>query len=227
MYFDEIFVEYRICYRFNGYQNSSIELLTTDKKHITFGFMLTFLMPDPLSRIRVFVADNYLNYLDYSTSFTLDPNVFVDIMFSRKIEKKLKNPYNPCQQMGNKTYRQQNCIFSCMLERVDERSNCTFPGLYRKKDKAICGFRSTWSQVTQYHPDCAKQCPRECEITTYVSTVVSKVLNEHYGYSEHERIVAIRSFYQALSYIELSQIPKTTISDYFSIIGGKQTFSYI
>lgn len=68
--------------------------------------------------------------------------------------------------------------------------------------------------------ECFEQCPRERHTVQYETSVTTNAINVNYfGYEE--RAIVISSYYARLSYAELSEIPKSTIFDFVSIIGGK------
>ena len=123
----------RNCIRFNGFQNSSTEIMKTDGIGILHGLRIKFLMPEEYDSIRVFIVDNYIHSVEGSMDFYFRAPETMDFFFKKKRDKKLGWPYNDCIEMENKeAYRQQNCLGKCIHDNVLEKYDCSIPSYYSK-----------------------------------------------------------------------------------------------
>ena len=82
--------------------------------------------------------------------------------------------------------------------------------------------------------DCLAQCPLECDSVDYSFTVSSSAYPSVYFYDLYkdrlpmvssydefkESLATIKIYYPALSYTKLSELPKTSVVDLLSSIGG-------
>ena len=144
----------------------------------------------------------------------------VDLYFTKLVDKKLEYPFNQCKLSANEAYRRENCIQVCISTLVAARYNCTFPGYFRTDNLPDCTDKSL---LTISDSGCADRCPEMCHSKSYETSVLSKSMNAIYtsDQSINKRLLQVKSFYSSLSYIEFTQIPKTTLFDFISIIGGR------
>ena len=173
------------------------------------------------------------------------PNLYTDIFVKKFIEKKLGEPYNQCLDKESKfdsvlfrqtlkkyrIYRQKNCYDICIQNYassvcISNITNCTMD-VYNEFD---------------YEANCSKQCPLECETTSFSLSEKAcqyTMLDSDMHYKEglenllndsniasrtdaelNEKIIWLGINYEDLSYTQISQIPKTTLPDLISNIGG-------
>ena len=144
---------------------------------------------------------------------------------------------------NNKTYRQKDCIFFCFQKRVI--LNCSCYNLYHPRlfDATPCVSRRQVDCVDRQYglfksseidEECLSQCPLECESIDYDLTISSAAyptrnyfeFNKDYfnGTRDFEELRSslykINIFYPNLGYVELEELPQTSVIDLLSNIGG-------
>jgi hypothetical protein len=223
--FDIFDVDGKHCLRFNGMGNKETDLKKTDGTDPSKGLVIVFYMPNNLEGIIVYVVDNYLNYLDNSRSFYLFANNFFDVTFTKLIENKLEYPFNKChKEKSTHTYHQENCIESCISERIALKYNCTLPGYYQVSQKSTCAERSGFRQ--EFQIQCEQVCPEACDKTIYDVAIFTKSMNDKLTSDEKikKKLLWVTASYSDLNYVAITQIPKSTMFDFISVIGGKLNF---
>jgi len=220
--FDMIDVGDKNCLRFNGMSNKETELKKTNGTDSSKGLVIGFYMPNNLEVVLAYVVDNYLNYLDNSRTFYLFANNFFDFTFTKFIENKLEYPFNKChKEKSTHNYHQDNCIDSCISERIALKYNCTLPGYYQMSKKSTCAEGSGFRQ--EFQIQCEQVCPEACDKTIYAVSVFTKSMNEIYTSDENQKkkLLLVAAYYSDLNYVAITQIPKSTLFDFISVIGGK------
>jgi len=126
---DEIFGD---CIKFNHYKNKSERKLFTANTLDDKLYFKIDLNTVKFSFMNLFLSDNYDNKLDWSqyltVSYDVKGNYLVDI--KKEVELKLEEPYNPCQNKSDITYRQSNCLVQCKNKNFASRYNCTLRNFY-------------------------------------------------------------------------------------------------
>ena len=240
--------KYYQCYKLNGGKDKSgsqIELLKSKKSGSLYGLVIGFYVPQ-LNIISYSITNNFI-YPTMSEIFNRysKPNLYTDIFVKKFIEKKLGEPYNQCLDKESKfdsvlfrqtlkkyrIYRQKNCYDICIQNYassvcISNITNCTMD-VYNEFD---------------YEANCSKQCPLECETTSFSLSEKAcqyTMLDSDMHYKEglenllndsniasrtdaelNEKIIWLGINYEDLSYTQISQIPKTTLPDLISNIGG-------
>jgi len=223
--FDILEVGEKLCLRFNGMSNIETELKKTNGTEPSKGLMIGFFMPNDLEVVLAYVVDNYLNYLDNSRSFYLFANNFFDLTFTKLIENKLEYPFNKChKEKSTHTYHQDNCIDSCISEKIALKYNCTLPGYYQVSQKSTCAERSGFRQ--EFQIQCEQVCPEACDKTIYDVAIFTKSMNDKLTSDEKikKKLLWVTASYSDLNYVAITQIPKSTMFDFISVIGGKLNF---
>jgi len=223
--FDIFDVGEKHCLRFNGMSNIETELKKTNGTEPSKGLVIGFFMPSDLEVVLVYVVDNYLNNLDNSRTFYLFANNFFDLTFTKLIENKLEYPFNKChKEKSTYTYHQDNCIDSCISEKIAIKYNCTLPGYYQMSQKSTCAEGSGFRQHFQIQ--CEQICPEACDKTIYDVAIFTKSMNEKLTTDEKikKKLLLVATYYSDLNYVAITQIPKSTMFDFISVIGGKLNF---
>ena len=237
------------CYRLNGGQNisgSQIELIKSNRIGNMYGLLIGFYAPQ-LNFITYSITNNSI-YPTMPEVFNrhAKPNTFTEILIKKLLEIKLGKPYNQCLDKESRIesvlfrktvekyaiYRQINCYDICIQTYVSSfcninvTNNCTI-NVYNDFD---------------YEENCSKQCPIECEITSfglsekvYQYTVpdseilykeeLIKLLNDSNITNKsdvelNQKIIWLLIYYEDLSYTQIIQIPKMTLPDLVSNVGG-------
>ena len=187
----------------------------------------------------VYVADNYLNSFLNQGPLFLDTGTIETITTDKTTtERKLGQPYNPCNQSLPREYRRDNCIEECINQVIGEKRNCSIPSRYEIPglprcipfDKYVANkseielikktahfgthFEKPRTLAMEFFKECESKCPQECELTKYSFPMVAQKINTVYG--DTELSVKLYDF----SSLEITQIPKITFSNFISNIGG-------
>ena len=180
-----------------------------DKNYDFYQFELSFETVD-FTYVDVFVADNFVNVLDWSlfvTSFDGNKKVsFIDL--TKRVEIELEEPFNECHATLDHDYRQANCVFKCKAEQFVRRLNCTLTGYYWSVDYEFC--EGEISSSVEFDADCVAKCPKEC-VSAKFDVLIS-------GYEAD--LLTIYVTYQDTSYMELSETPKMDGFSVIAEIGG-------
>jgi hypothetical protein len=143
---------------------------------------------------------------------------------------------------SSKIYRQRDCIDLCIQQRIIKNCSCYDLNYRRLFNSSPCRTRATISCAeTQYFEfvsneishECLDQCPLECDSVSYELTLSSSDFPSRFVYeryksffpmSEYELFkkmsVSVNIYYPSLEYSKLTELPKTSVIDLFSSIGG-------
>ena len=224
------------CIRFNAFKaDNKSELRKVNGIGITNGLLLRIenkLLP--LEQMEVYVEDNYLN--DYSESIPViaEPMFTSEIQILKDLVVNLPNPYNDCKEIDDPSYRRLNCLDSCTQKEVNSKYNCSIQSFYENKNLARC---TNTNLTNLFLKDCSAMCPQECNITSYtlfnskltriifsdknkinIASPLSKPV--YILIPEQSTEYELKIFYNDLNHIELTQVPKTSLSDIVSNVGG-------
>lgn len=99
-----------------------------------------------------------------------------------------------------------------------DANNCSFPGLYTISAKPNCSdildVKSLMDNFTNKAG--SVECPHECD-STYYNLAVNNVYDK---YNEGTNMFKIYVYYKQLRYRNITQVPKTAVTDLVSAIGG-------
>lgn len=219
--------EFGNCVRFNGITNKDLETVnkTSDELILTLRLRLLikefpngdFLTHKLSSFFRVYVADNHLNsFIDFIPLSLNSPKVHQISMDKTDIEKKLGEPYNPCSEAVNVTYRQVNCIENCINQEIQAKYNCSIPSYFKIGGLKDCSHKIE-DLINEFHAVCEQGCKKECETSKFNTRVTTfPYPNAYYT-----------SFYFSVSdftTLEITQIPKMTEFGFVSGLGGSLGF---
>jgi len=140
---------------------------------------------------------------------------------SKTVDQKLGEPYNPCTEVEDKTYRRENCLEKCIHDRVDGVYNCSLSTGYYISIKTRCRQNMTVQAAwrNSFMKPCEVVCPQECSSTDWNVAIVPGKEN-----SNSSTITTIEVYLSKMNHLELSQIPKTTFWDFLSSLGGTLCF---
>lgn len=197
------------CMTFNN-NKANRSLLRGD--HIFDNFYMEFYtFPSSYNNgIFVYINDNYSNSIKKSPNIeTIKLNRHI-IYLKKSVEKKVPYPYNPCQDIEDKTYRFSNCIEQCINNHSATIYNCTHKGYYSIPDFKYC--TSDWEFYTkEFKGMCKQECPVECESTKFDMTI-SQISYKPYA--------VFNVYYYDLSYVEIAQHKKMDSILLTNNIGG-------
>ena len=163
----------------------------------------------------VFLSDNYDNILDLSQLVATSYNVMgnYDIAFKKEVDLKLEEPYNPCQNVSDITYKQSNCLAKCKNQRFFDKYNCTLGNFYSIPGCSFC--KEIISNFSEFDLLCKEDCPRECTSIQFDTLVSNPQLDPNSP-------VKLEIFVWPLEfdYIEISQTPKMSGFSLMNEIGG-------
>lgn len=199
------------CYRFNSPTSPGLN-------GIKFGTRLSVnvRVASIASLIYFYAADNYVNSFDTQIPVYANPGLKYDIFISRLVDIKLPEPYNPCLTMQDESYRQKNCIDSCIHKNLHSQLNCTMPGFYMLPSLTLCSNPKAKKAI--YEPACFGACKsKECKATKYEVAVYSSDLPQ---FSASTSKAIWLDFKYRLDSLEITQIPKTTLADMLASLGG-------
>lgn len=194
------------CLRFNGYVNNRTQL-KKNVRQTSEQFEVWFNSNNIVqSDLYLMIADNYLNVFEPSQTIRGDIS---NIYITKSIENKLEYPYNQCEKMADKTYRQANCIESCIYKKIADIYDCSYQGYYDVKSKPLCDDIDY--KKTSVREECVSNCPIECDKISYLSTTFTTFNDDLSG---------IIISYNDKTYKKITQIPKMTLSTLISTLGG-------
>ena len=163
----------------------------------------------------VYVTDNfydsYLNFeplyikLNYETTLSLQKTI---------VQKRLDEPYNICLK-NNNTYRQDNCIEMCVIDIFKTKYNCSLASYYQTNQINICDLNRVleFLELKNAKKSCEQNCIQECDSVKYSAIPTDTEPKES----------NMTVFYFTLtdfSSLEISQIPKMSVFNLISSIGG-------
>jgi hypothetical protein len=211
--YDENFIKYLNCIKFNHFINKSdTQLLTAnsvfDLLHINIDMRLQFSVVD------VFLSDNYKNVLDGSEIATFaqaGTKEVIQLDVRKAVELKLGEPYNSCQNVSDITYRRSNCFAQCKNKNFVAKYNCTFGNYYSIPGYELC--KKKISSALEFDTECGELCPEECTTTKF-----EVVINKWSSNDSHN--LEFKIWYLDLSYMEIRQTPKMSGYSLLNEIGG-------
>lgn len=193
------------CYRFNSngtYNGTGL--------HMKINF---FQYP---SKTYIYITDKYVNNFRSQIPTIFKPGSEYDVFFNKLVDIKLPQPYNPCLTMQDESYRQQNCIDSCIYNNLHSKLNCTIPGFYMSPNLQMCSHPENASDI--YEAQCLGECElKECKSISYEVALSSDELP---NYSTFFASTVFLNFRFSSNYLEISQVPKTTQADMLASLGG-------
>ncbi len=145
--------------------------------------------------------------------------------FTKFIENKLEYPFNKChKEKSTHNYHQDNCIDSCISEKIAIKYNCTQPGYYQMSQKSTCAEGRGFHQ--EFKIQCEQVCPEACDKTIYDVAIFTKSMNDKFTSDDKikKKLLLVSASYSDLNYVAITQIPKSTMFDFISVIGGKLNF---
>ena len=239
-----ILPQYEIfCTRFNGASNQNLEkqLAKINKTNEFFYIRIKNNYTQTISENEyflhklnnkpfvVFIEDNYLN--SFTGKFTfLKAGLFHFISIVKsETEEKLDEPYSQCKKStNNQTYLQNNCVESCIYSKIGTIFNCTFNGLFKINGLKACEFNISFirKNIDEHLKDCTKECPIECESMKFSSQISQYEPMEFSSQISLTELnvnteTAFGFFVSDLSFLKITQIPKTSLFSFISAdIGG-------
>ena len=202
------------CIKFNHFNNKSrTKLFFADSSDDTLDFKIHLKIK--YKEVRVFLSDNYNNILDWSQYVTLSYHVRGDyeMAIKKEVDIKLEEPYNPCKNMLDITYRQSDCLFQCKSNNFASRHNCTLRNFYFIPGYSFCEDR--FFNLSKFDSECLQQCPKECTTRKF-----NILLNKYDNNSDSPDHIFFNIWYLDLNYIEIRQTPKMSGYSLLNEIGG-------
>ena len=249
-YFKEIQIlqagQYQACLQFNSKQiDSDLEILNVTKAGFSQSLAIDFdLSPDLLVYFSIENNDHLALYNNFGSQLEIGKTNYKSI--EKIVTKTLGKPFNDCIEDPEKTYsdihnknfpkysyRRENCFEFCLHENFKIKCNCSLSedkdsGLEKCVRYSNC-FRE-FIATFNHMKNCNSSCPTECNDTNFKITHASEfnIMFPGLMYSEPKNISnfdknrtrQIYLYYQQLRYTEIIQIPKITITNLVSNIGG-------
>ncbi len=233
--------QYLECLKFNGGRDAAKQerdILTSSRPGLLTGFTITLnvskndILAYYIGENKVLPEGEDLTRLVKATGVT-NIGRFVGVGLTKTVDIKLADPYSKCSDSissetsdlvkkiidRNVTYRQVNCYQLC----------------FEKYTKNIKMNDTRWIEKFDYKGICSKICPLECNSTSY-ETIDSQFImtpesNPKFNLMMAPSVPACfgvelsnclqMNFYLVnRKYVEISQIVKTTLSDFVSNTGG-------
>ena len=150
----------------------------------------------------------------------------------------------------NRTYRQQDCFDLCLQKKIIENCSCYDMNYPKIINSTPCKFENMECTQDVYKffknnkidKGCLEQCPLECESIKYDLLLSNNAVLSRQGYElfkssidyfihtngeynltyeeMKQRYLFLNIYYSELSYIKISESPKTSIIDLLSNLGG-------
>ena len=223
----------RTCFRFNGAMRSP-QLITVNSTRDSLNVTLRHEYNETISKdeyliknftfsdnlIRFFVSDNHLDsYKDTVPFYLLSDKSYESKIVKSDIEVKLPEPFNACKQHDN--YHQVNCKEECIYREIQKKYNCSFEGLFRSVSLRECSDlkrptrRIIEAYIQEFSGNCEKECPVGCTSVKFSSE--NSILKE---YGRGDKVTNFQVYVQDFSYLEITQVPKTSGFTFLSYVGG-------
>jgi len=207
------------CLRFNSYKPGNWSLRKTTGIGFSYGMTIQFMMPNLYDGFRVYATGNWINTFDDEFDFYFVSPASIDLYFQRLIYKNLPMPYNQCEVKEN-TYRQKNCLIQCYQEKAKQKYACSLVSFYLPKEET-CFLNNSKMQIndikTEFSPECKSRCVKECDSVRFSSFIYPLSMSEN---KTRMNLIEVSGFYSDLTVLEMSQIPKMTLIDLISNVGG-------
>ena len=196
--------------------------------------MLITLDISPSFRIFLAVLNNQRIPAHQSFRYQIKPNMLHMKSIQKVFEKNLGKPYNDCieedEYFDSKYYRKtiskspyyrDTCLSICFYENYRKLCNCTIDDAFdSNKD---CGSKNEcfneFKNSFKLYENCNADCPEECKSETY-NIIEEGKESVRYSLSAKVNPAKLSLFFPELKYTEIVQIPKTTVSNMVSNIGG-------
>ncbi len=213
--------EKMFCIRHNGFHKNNTLKTKTDIE--SKGLILKWTMNENFS---FYLQDNYLNTYKSSVQYLIGTNETFRVYASKTVSKRLGDPYNPCKEVGDETYRRDNCLEMCVHEQVLHNFKCSLrSGYYYKYSPPrvlFCNQNDTvqagWN--VEYRKQCEVGCPKECSLTNWNVDIVPGPFHSDLKVP----LTTVEVYITQMSHLELSQIPKSSFWDFLSSLGGTLGF---
>ena len=210
-FYDEGFGD---CIKFNHFTNKSGNSLFTANSLLD-GFHFQVDLKKTFSLVDVFLSDSYNNILDWSqflfTSYN-SKNLYI-VNIEKEVEYKLEEPYNPCQNMSDITYRQTNCLAKCRNTKLAKRYNCTLRNYYSTPGYSFC--KEGISGSLEFDSVCGEECPEECTSNKFTTHI-----DNPDGDPNLNDVLRFEIYYLDMRYTEIRQTPKMSGYSLLNEIGG-------
>jgi len=202
------------CIKFNHFNNKSrTKLFFAESSGDYLNFEID--LRTKFNDIRVFLSDNYNNILDWSQYVTLSYHVkgYYEMAIKKEADIKLEEPYNPCKNISDITYRQADCIVQCKNINFASSHNCTLGNFYSIPGYSFCEDR--YFNLSKFDSDCLQQCPKECTTRKF-----NILLNNPNLSSNYSNKLTFHIWYLDLSFVEIRQTSKMSGFSLLNEIGG-------
>lgn len=202
-----------VCMRFNGFKNASIPLEVASRIDDS---LCVSLKKGPWTVI-FFLEDNYIKSHGPHFSYVYDMSstgliqVFINDV---EIENKQGYPFNDCDMMTSKTYRQYDCIEQCIHQRIASAYNCYIYGFYSYQNLKQCRPELISNITESLHAACEVTCPAECVNKRFIYTASVTYWSKQTDFSE------FTFRFTDLSILVISQVPKMSLFVLISSLGG-------
>ncbi len=218
------------CFRFNGKSDlTSKELLIASTQGYTGGISISLFTSNYSSDQETWVYIHENNILPEFTEIVASPRhrESSNLILEKAVQTALGRPYSKCVNV-------QEIMSSAGSDLVKEIVRTGYS--YRQVN---CLDRCLVLNIT--NNECAEYCPLECRSVIYQTNVavgpltdfyyaknmgkyvkiMSKELNQSVTETEvRENLLNMFVFFKGLQYTDISQIPKTSLVDLLSSIGG-------
>jgi len=165
------------------------------------------------------------------------------IRLEKRVENKLGKPYSDCFMISdliywksfelirrtiefNSIYKKNKCYFLCFVKFMSQKFNCSFSGLYQNElfTRNCTDLNIDLDEEENkfdYEPKCSLYCPIECnsEIFSYYTNYVMDLDHGHLDQNS-SKFLELIFFYDTLKVSYSIEIPKTTLPDLVSKVGG-------
>lgn len=232
------------CIRFNGKKHTdenSLRLLQSTIQGSAFGLRIVFQFDlDTVPELFVFIADNNVHATVLEIEdFFIKRSYETNIRISKNVIEKLPYPYNDCVKIDeltgkkrsdefrevigtNYTYRHLNCFELCSAKFLSGQCNCSIDGVYRREGKKSCLTKANYECLKTEGKKvpielCYEKCPEKCVNNNFNIDSTSFL---EYPVNNKSDVFKFNIFFNALEYTYHSQIPKTSLIDLISSIGG-------
>ena len=136
-------------------------------------------------------------------------------------------------------YRQIFCFRLCLLHFIEKACNCILPLQLDSRGNDTCELNciKQVKKTFDFDVTCGDECPFECDSVTFDFGETKRILSEDYSLQDvinkkfsnqsgleksynFTKIVAFDINFKSLSFVELSEIPKSTYTNLIADFGG-------
>lgn len=176
------------------------------------------------SYFHVYITDNYIRSFRGLVPIPVETTKQHHIAINKLVDVKLPEPYNQCgSNSSQRKYRQINCIDQCIQKSIFDKYNCTYinnnHSEFKSNHRCLTDilipkvrYKRLQSWESEFEDSCRVMCPIECTTVKYEMSLRTT--------NARKMLPFIQIFFSDIKYVEMSQVPKMSVFNLISSVGG-------